>query len=96
MARRYDLQSRRFYIKWNRWNFTFPKAVSERQFPRATITDIYDHLKPILKRHPEFLILHVGTNGTLKYTSNERVDKVLALKRFIASQNKSAKSLFQH
>ena len=54
----------------------------------ATITDMYDHLKPILKRLPEFLILHIGTNVTSKYTPGEIVDKVLALKRFIVSQNK--------
>ena len=57
-----------------------------RQFLAATITDMYNHLKPILKRHPKFLILHIGTNGTSKYTPNEIVDKVLALKRFVVSQ----------
>ena len=62
-----------------------------RQFLGATITDMYDHLKPILKRHPEFLILHIGTNDTSKYTPNEIVDIVLALKRFVLSQNKECK-----
>ena len=52
---------------------------------------MYDHLKPILKWHPEFLILHTGTNDTSKYTPNEIVDKVLALKRFVLSQNKKCK-----
>ena len=52
---------------------------------------MYDHLKPVLKRHPEFLILHIGTNGTSKYIPNEIVDKVLALKRFVGSQNKECK-----
>ena len=61
------------------------------QFPGATITDMYDHLKPHLKTHPEFLILHIGTNDTSKYMPNEIVDKVLALKRFIISQNKALK-----
>ena len=52
---------------------------------------MYDHLKPILKRHSEFLILHIGTNDTSKYMPNEIVDKVLALKRFVVSQNKECK-----
>ena len=65
------------------------RLVKVRQFPGATITDMYDHLKPILKRHPEFLILHIGTNDTSKYMPIEIVDKVLALKRFIISQNKA-------
>ena len=62
-----------------------------RRFPGATITDMYDHLKPILKRHPEFLILHLGTNDASKYTPNEIIDKVLALKRFVAILNEKRK-----
>ena len=59
-----------------------------KQFPGAAIIYMYDHLTPILNRHPEFLILHIGTNGTSKYMPNEIVDKVLALKRFAVSPNK--------
>ena len=62
-----------------------------RQFPGATITDVHDHLKPIIKRRPEFFVLHIHTNDTSKYTPNEIVDKVLALKRFIVTQNKECK-----
>ena len=35
--------------------------------------------------------MHTGTNDTSKYTPNEIVDKVLALKRFVLSQNKKCK-----
>ena len=52
---------------------------------------MYDHSKPISKRHPEFLILHIGTNDTSKYTPNEINDTVLALKRFVASHNEKYK-----
>ena len=45
--------------------------VKVRQFPGTIITDMDDYIKPILKRHLEFLILHIDTNGTLKYTPNE-------------------------
>ena len=65
--------------------------VKVRQFPEATITDMYDHLKPILKRHPEFLILDTGNNDTSKYTPNEIFEKIIALKRFVVSQNKQCK-----
>ena len=44
-----------------------------------------------MKKHPEFLILHIGTNDTSKYTPNEIVDRVLTLKRFVISQNKECK-----
>ena len=52
---------------------------------------MYDHLKSISKGHPEFLILHIGTNDISKYTPNEILDKVLALKRFAESQYKKCK-----
>ena len=62
-----------------------------KQLTGAIITHIYDHLKPILKRHPEFINLHISTNDNSKYTPNEIVNKVLALKRFVVSQNKECK-----
>ena len=67
------------------------RLMRARQFRGATITDMYDHWKSILKRHSEFLILHMGTNDTWKYKPNEIVDKVLASKRFVASQNENCK-----
>ena len=46
-------------MKWNRWKFTFPKVVGESlAVSGATKTDMYEHLKPILKRNSEFFILH--------------------------------------
>ena len=38
------------------------RLVKVRQFPGAKFTYMYDHLKSILKRHPEFFILHIGTS----------------------------------
>ena len=32
-------------------------------FPGATIEDIHDYIKPVLKRKPQKIILHVGTNN---------------------------------
>ena len=48
---------------------------------------MYDNLKPVLKRHPELLILHIGTSGSSKYPPNKIFNKVLALKGLVASQN---------
>ena len=67
------------------------RLVIVRQFPGATTTDMYDHLKPSLKKHPEFLIFLIATNGTSNYTPNEIVDKVLTLRRFVVSQNEDCK-----
>ena len=46
------------------------RLVKVRQFPGETVSDMYDHLKPILKRKLEFLIWHIGTNGSSKFTPN--------------------------
>ena len=54
---------------------------------------MYDHLKPILKRHPEFLILHIGTNDTSEYNPKEIIVRVVALKRSVLSQNKECNEL---
>ena len=53
----------------------FPQKwlVKVRHFPGTTITDMDGHTKPILKRHPEFLFLHIDTNDTSKYTPNEMI-----------------------
>ena len=55
------------------------------------INDSFQEQKPILKRHPEILILHIDNNDTSQYTPNEIVDKVLALNRFVVKQNKECK-----
>ena len=49
-----------------------------------------DHLKPVLKSNPEF-ILYIGSDNISKYTPNEIVDKVLALKRFVIGRNEKWK-----
>ena len=50
-------------------------------FPGATIEDIYDYIKPLLKKCSTNIMLHIGTNSTINETS--RTDKILFLKKFI-------------
>ena len=38
------------------------RIIKVRPFPRATINDTYDYIKPLLKKAPDNLILNVGTN----------------------------------
>ena len=53
-----------------------------KSFPGATIEDMYDYLKPLLKKCPKNIILHIGTNNTVNDTSRIVLDKVLSLKAF--------------
>ena len=40
-------------------------SVKVRIFPGATTHDMYDYLKPLLKKNPDNILLHVGTNNSV-------------------------------
>ena len=43
---------------------------------------MYDYIKPLLKKCPKNIILHIGTNNTVNDTSRIVLDKLLYLKAF--------------
>ena len=45
------------------------KVVKVRDFRGATIDDLKHHLVPLLKKKPEHIILHIGTNDAVSKTS---------------------------
>ena len=59
------------------------RVVKVRPFSGATIEDMYDYLKPILKKRPDNIILHVGTNNAAREPPRVAFDKLLSLKSFI-------------
>ena len=65
--------------------------IKVRYFPGARVVDMYDNIKPILKRKPGSIILHVGTNNSVDMTSNEILDEILTLKNTIEKENKNCK-----
>ena len=52
-----------------------------KSFPGATIEDMYDYIKPPLKKCPKNIILHIGRNNTVNYTSRIVLD--ISLKAFV-------------
>ena len=44
---------------------------------------MYNFIKPLLKKAPDDVILHVGTNDTPNSTSSVFLDNILSLKSFI-------------
>ena len=46
----------------------------------ATIDDLHHHIIPILKRKPDHIIIHVGTNDAVSKTSRQILDDLLQLK----------------
>ena len=45
------------------------RNVKLRIFPGAFTHDMYDYLKPLLKKNPDNIILHIGTNNSVNETS---------------------------
>ena len=54
-----------------------------KNFPEATIDDMYDYIKPLLKGCPDNIVLHVRTNNMVNELSKLVLDKLLNLKKFI-------------
>ena len=59
------------------------RKVKLKNFPGATINDMYDYIKPLLKKCPDNIILHVGTNNTVNEPSEIVLDQLLHQKKFI-------------
>ena len=59
------------------------RKIKVKNFPGATIDDIYGYIKPLLKKCPDNIILHVGTNNTVNKSSKVVLGKLLDLKKFI-------------
>ena len=55
-------------------------------FSRARIEDINQYIIPIVKKQPDYLILHVGTNDATTNTSKKIIDNLLILKSNILKQ----------
>ena len=59
------------------------QVVKVRDFRGATIDDLKHHLVPLLKKKPEHIILHIGTNDAVSKTSRQIYDELLQLKQYI-------------
>ena len=59
------------------------QVVKVRDFRSVTIDDLKHHLVPFLKKKPEHIILHVGTNDAISKTSRRILDELLQLKQYI-------------
>ena len=59
------------------------RIIKVRSFPGSTINDKYDYIKPLFKKNPDSVILHVGTNDAPNSTSRTILDNMLSLKSFI-------------
>ena len=63
-------------ISWNR-------KVKVRPFSGASSYDMRDNLKPLLRKAPDNIILHIGTCNLRYESSTQVVDEILAIKNII-------------
>jgi hypothetical protein len=52
------------------------QSVGVKFFPGATVGDMSDHIKPVLRRKPDTVILHVGTNNATNKEASEIVNDI--------------------
>ena len=55
----------------------------------TTVEDMFDYVKPILKRKPDYVVLHVGTNNAEDMTSRNILGKLLQLKTAVLDSYKN-------
>ena len=68
--------------RFNTYNF----KTKVRCFPGYTISDMQNHLIPLLKKETSHILLHVGTNDATTKSSERILDELLQLKNFIQSK----------
>ena len=59
--------------------------MKEKYFPGARTDHMYDYMKPLLRKLPDCIILHIGTKDAFD-TSREIFEKILKLKTYIQKE----------
>ena len=68
------------------WLLSRERFVKTYSFNGADTTDMHDFTRPLLKKKPEEIILHVGTNDlTSTLSMTQTVDEILKLRLIIVS-----------
>ena len=62
------------------------KKMKVRSFPGAVIDDLYDYMRPLLRKRPSNVIIHCGTNDSMTSSAKEIADKLLLLRKFVLSE----------
>ena len=62
---------------------SFRRNIEVRSFPGARIQDMYFHLVPLLRKRPDKIILHVGTNDAPHMKADEMLEELGELKSLI-------------
>ena len=63
-----------------------PSYVKVRNFPGSTVRDMYDYVKPLLRKRPSHVILNVGTNDAVNSDCSTIVNQLINIKEHIESE----------
>ena len=58
--------------------------VKVRPFSGAKTEDMFHYLVPLLEKMPDYVTLHVGTNGAIDYEASDIVKKILQVKKLLS------------
>ena len=74
------------YIKG--WLMSRSKKVKINSFPGATTSDMFDFLKPLLKKDPDHFIVNIGTNDLQDtgLTPRDIVHEIVRLSKYVTGQ----------
>jgi len=62
--------------------------VQVSSFPGCTTSDMADHTRPLVRRRPDSIIIHVGTNSLRSATSSrECADEIVDLARLVEQED---------
>ena len=61
------------------WELSKTSKVVVKSFPGATIQDMEDYIKPLLRKEPDNIILHIGTNNVKAMEPSQIVDGICRL-----------------
>ena len=62
-----------------------------KAFPGASVEDMFDYIKPTIKRHPEEIVLHVGTNDLKNSDSRKVEERIVDLGNCIEAESPETK-----
>ena len=70
------------------------ELLSNKKHRGATVEDMFDYIKPILKRKPDYAVLHMGTNNAKDMSSRIILDKLLQQKTAVLDYNENCKLFY--
>ena len=62
------------------------KKMKVRTFPGGEVNDLYDYIRPLLRKKPSRVIIHVASNDANKSNAKDITDKLLRLRKFVLSE----------